>query len=192
MDLLTLDHRLTFSLFHWGSSNPALQRFFLIVASVFIYLLPIILIWLFFRSHGDRLRSVKIFLVAVLSWQVLAQLLGSWLYTAYDFRERPFAAIGLQELFFEQPEKAFPSDHAAVMFGVMAAFFGYKYPRLGWLFLIGGLISSFGRVAVGFHYVGDILGGVAIGVIAYGLIRLLDTTLDKALEPILRRLPLKQ
>lgn len=184
MGLLQFDTSLTTRLYHWASSSPAVQQVFLTVASAFVYALPLVLIWLFFRSKTDRINSIKIFLAAILSWQVLTNLVGSWLYGAYGFRDRPFTLDGYQELFFERPQKAFPSDHAGLLTAVTIAFFCYRYPRLGWIFLVGGVISSFGRVAVGFHYFGDILGGIVIGAAAYGIIRLLDRPLDRILEKI--------
>lgn len=189
MGILGLDHELTFALYRWGSSNPALQAVFLFIASIFVYLLPVILIWLFLRDQASRLKSVKIFLVAVLAWQVLSAVIGHFLYNGYGFRERPFALDGIRELFFEQPEKAFPSDHAAVMFAVVLAFFAYRYPRLGWIFLIGGVLSSLGRVLVGFHYVGDVLGGWAVGTIAFAAIYSLDRYIDPVISYLTRRLP---
>jgi undecaprenyl-diphosphatase len=184
MEWLGWDNSLTFALYRWGSTTPLLQAFFLVLASLFIYLLPLILLWLFFRSHADRMKSVKIFLAALLAWQVLSGSVGAYLYSAFGFRDRPFALDGVRELFFERPEKAFPSDHAAVMLAVALAFFGYRYPKLGYLFLIGGFLSSFGRVTVGFHYVGDILAGWALGAVAYFIIR----ALDRYLDPIIARL----
>ncbi|QQG49842.1 MAG: phosphatase PAP2 family protein [Candidatus Berkelbacteria bacterium] len=184
MGLLQVDTELTTRLFHWVSAHPALQQVFLTTASAFVYVLPLALLWLFFRTKTDRLNSIKVFLAAILSWQVLTNAVGGWLYGAYGFRDRPFALDGYQELFFERPQKAFPSDHAGVLTAVTLAFFAYRYPKLGWLFLVGGIVTSFGRVAVGFHYVGDIIGGIAIGGIAYGIIRLLDRPLDRILEKI--------
>lgn len=184
MGLINFDTQLTLSLYHWGSRNESVQHAFLFIANAFVYVLPLVLLWLFFRSRQDRINSAKIFLTAVLAWQVFTRLIGGWLYSAYGFRDRPFSLGGLQELFFERPQKSFPSDHAAVMFAAMLALFAYKYPRLGWLFLIGALVSSFARVVVGFHYVGDILGGFALGAVAYGVIRLLDRPIDRILEKI--------
>ncbi len=185
MSILGLDNSITFSLYH-QFSNPLAEKLLYYSASVFIYLLPVLLVYLFWRGGRDRVNSVKIFLVAVLAWQVFSALLGHYLYSRYGFRDRPFAVHGLQEFFFERPQKAFPSDHAAVIFGVMLSLFAYGYRRLGWIFLIGGTLSALARVVIGFHYFGDVIGGFVIGGLAFWLIWLLGRPLDSWLAKIFR------
>lgn len=178
--LLQVDQQITLTLYHWGNAHPTAQHFFLLLAVVAVYSLPLILIWLFWRNQGeDRLNSAKIFLAAVLSWQVFSKLIGTWLYASYGFRDRPFSLDGLQEFFLEQPQKAFPSDHAAVLAAVTTTFFIYKYPKLGWLFVVLAVLTAAGRVVVGFHYIGDVAGGAVVGVLTALLIRAADKPLDK-------------
>jgi membrane-associated phospholipid phosphatase len=191
MGILAADNTISLALYRWGTADPTRQNLFLLAGSVFVYLLPLVLLWLFFQSQADRLKSVKIFLAAILGWQVLSNALGTWLYSVYAFRDRPFAVDGIQELFFEQPEKAFPSDHAVAMLAVSFACFGYKYPKLGWLFLVGGLLSSLARVTVGFHYVGDVLAALPVAALAYLIIRLLDRHLDRVIPPLVAWMPVR-
>lgn len=189
MSILLLDESLTFKIYELGRNNPLLNDVAFLLASAFVYLLPLVLVVLFFRSFQDKVNSIKIFLIAVLSWQVLSNAVGGWLYASYGFRERPFAKLGIQELLFEQPEKAFPSDHSAVIFAVMLAFFYYKYPKVGWLFLLLGILSSMGRVMIGFHYVGDVLAGWALGLIAFLIIKYLDGPISRHLVLVANWLP---
>ncbi len=189
MTLLQLDSKLTFFLYDWAHTSTWLDTVLRDMARIFIYLLPLILLWLFFRSYKDRLNSVKIFLSAILAWQIFTTFVGALFYNNFGFRDRPFASLGFKELFLEQPQKSFPSDHSAVMMVALLAFFGYKYPKLGWLFLIGGLISSLGRVTSGFHYVGDILGGWLLGLLAYLIIRALAPQIDKISTTMFAKLP---
>ncbi len=68
---------------------------------------------------------------------------------------------------------SFPSGHAARLaaLAVITAFF---YPSLGWL--LGGvaLVVAAARVAVGIHYVADIVAGLAIGgLVSWGIILLI-------------------
>lgn len=182
MDLLELDKTLTHKLFIGQSLSPLGADLLYGLASVFIYALPIILLVLFFRTKTDRSNAVKITLIALIAWQVLSKFVSYYLYTHYGFRQRPFADMGIQELFFEQPAKAFPSDHSAVIMAVAVALFIYKYRRLAWFFLIGGVISTFGRVLIGFHFIGDILGGYVIGLLAVGLVYLADKPLTNLIN----------
>jgi len=179
--LLAIDQKLT-DLLYYQSASANLGQLFNYIAAGFVYLIPVVLIILFFRSHRDRLIASKLFLAVVIGWQVISKLLGEWLYQGYGFRDRPFASTGLTELFFERPEKAFPSDHATVLAVMIVGLFAYRHPKLGWLFLWGGVFSSLARVVIGFHWFGDVLAGWLIGLLAFGLIWLFDRPLTKATE----------
>jgi len=178
MSLLSLDTRLTDDLYNLTAGNTAHQHVAYVLATFLIYLLPIALLLLFFRSE-TRVQSAKIFVMTVVTWVGINKLLGNFLYSHYGFRDRPFAAHGLTELLFEQPQKAFPSDHAAVLMFVTLAFFYYGHKKWGWTFLVIMLLSSISRVALGFHWVGDIIGGYAVGLIGFGLLVWLDPWLQK-------------
>lgn len=186
--LLGWDHSITFFLYRSGALSPFVERLFYSVATFFIYLLPLILVYLFWRGGQDRVNSVKIFLSAVIPWFILTSLVGGYLFTHYGFRERPFATLGIQELFLKRPDKAFPSDHATVLMAVTLAFFAYGYKKTGWLFLIGGvLLSSLARVVVGFHWFGDIIGGFVSGALGFWLVWSLDRPLNHWLGHLLNR-----
>lgn len=182
MWLLHLDKTITNGMYLANSLNPFWLHVLYYAASVFIYSLPIILLYLFYRGGNDRVKSVKIFLIAVIAWVVLNRLIGDFLYAHYGFRDRPFAQYGIKELFFERPTKAFPSDHAAVIFAATLSFFYYRYRKIGWIFLIGGTISALARVAIGFHWFGDIVGGYIMGLIAFLVVLAFDKQLTEAIQ----------
>lgn len=174
MWLVEWDETITRSWYLADRLSPVATGFLEAAAAGLIYALPIILLGLFFRSPADRLKSLKIILAALLAWQVLAKLVGTLLYTTWGFRDRPFATFGLQEYFFERPEKAFPSDHAAVIMAVTLAFFYYRYPKIAYPFAVLGVLVCLARVMIGFHYVGDILGGWLIGLAGFLIVYALD------------------
>lgn len=183
--LLMLDNQITLALYDWGVGYPLLQRLFLYIAVVAVYALPIVLLWLFWRNRGrDRRSAIKIFLAVVLVWRLLSHTLGVFFYDLYGFRDRPFTERGLQEFFFEQPEKAFPSDHAAVLTVVTALLFFYGYRKLAWLFAGALVLTGFGRIVVGFHYFGDITGGVALGLVMWGVMKVLDQPIERFFDRI--------
>lgn len=188
MNILDLDTSLSLYLAQVGNSNSMVQTLLYAVATAFVYVIPIVLIYLFFfRPANDKIKAIKIFLFTVFAWQVLSNLLGEFLYGQYGFRDRPFSLEGLREFFWERPEKAFPSDHATVLFTFAFASLTYSYKKLGWLFLGGAVVSSLARVFLGFHYVGDILGGLAVALLTFWLLLLLDRPLTNLLNKIMRR-----
>lgn len=187
MNLLELDHRITFWLYRGDLLSPTGQKILFFIASGVIYILPIILLVLFFRSAADRLASLKIFLSAIVAWFVLNKTIGNFLYNNYHFRDRPFVERGLHELLLERPQKAFPSDHSAVIMAVIFALFYYRYPKLGFFFLIAGVISSLARVVIGFHYFGDIMGGWIVGAVAFAIIYWLDQPITSLYKRVASR-----
>lgn len=185
-NLLLWDQNIT-NYLYFESASELLKNITLVMATGFIYILPIVLVVMFFRSYRDRITSMKIFVGVVIAWQGLTKITGDFLYGSYGFRERPFAENGLSELFLEQPEKAFPSDHSAVLIVVILLLFVYKYPKLGYVFLIGGITSSLARVVIGFHWFGDIIGGWLLGALAVGIILVFDRQLTKVFEWSIKR-----
>lgn len=168
MPWLAWDSYLTYRLIGAVEVGSLEQKVIFFLASVPIYLLPLVLVYLFFRSVEDRWKGLKIALAGLISWQVFSASVGYWSYHFYNFRDRPFANLGLSELLFERPSKAFPSDHSAVLMAATMGFFFYRYPKLGWLFLVLTAISSVSRVLIGFHWVGDILAGALLGLLGVG------------------------
>ena len=175
-----------------------LQEPVFILAAWFVYLAPILLIYLFLKDRPGRVLALKLSIAALLAWQVFSNLLGQLAYNQFGFRDRPFSDFGWQEFLFERPERAFPSDHAAFLAAIALTLFWQKQAKLGWFFLLGALFGSLARVAVGFHYLGDILVGWLLGLAAAWLIWRLEgpltqfigwalSKLNRALLPLVGR-----
>lgn len=131
----------------------------------------------------------------------LGLLVGKIITEFYD-RARPFVAHPHAVHLFAKhgPDAGFPSDHATASMAIAAAFLLRR--RYGWgLFtLVFAVILDFGRVAAGFHYPTDVLGGAAIGALAAlllwqpllrdridALVDFLGSHWDRLLDAILRR-----
>ena len=67
---------------------------------------------------------------------------------------------------------AMPSSHAANAFG-QAAIFGLLFNKIKAPLIIFASVVAFSRVFVGVHFVGDILAGAVLGIVAGGLLTLL-------------------
>ncbi len=185
MTLLEWDERVSAAAHAYTSDLPSAQSFFLIAGAVPVYAVPVGLAWLFWRNQGtDRVVAVKIFVSAIVAWQVLSNAIGTFLYSTYGFRDRPFAPVSSGEFFFERPEKAFPSDHASVLGVVTMMLFAAGYRKLAWVFVVLTFVTMVGRVGVGYHYLGDMLGGLAVAALTFAMMRLIDKPLDRALKGI--------
>ncbi len=65
-----------------------------------------------------------------------------------------------------------PSSHASNAFG-QAAIFGLPFKKVRVPLIIFASVVAFSRVFVGVHFVGDILAGAVLGIVAGGLLTLL-------------------
>lgn len=79
-------------------------------------------------------------------------------------RRRPEGELG--QIYRKTDPHSFPSGHAAraLMLGVLALILGP--PWFGILLIIWGPLVGLARVAMGVHYVSDILAGWVIGIMA--------------------------
>ncbi len=59
---------------------------------------------------------------------------------------------------------SFPSGHSARL-AALAVSVGFFFPGLAWLLILVALLVALARVAVGIHYVGDIVVGLGLGIV---------------------------
>ena len=86
-------------------------------------------------------------------------------------RIRPYDA-GVSHLIISRSgDWSFPSDHATATFAIAASFLLHGFGRRGLAFLAGALLVCVSRVYVGTHYLTDVLGGAATGILAAAAVR---------------------
>lgn len=83
-------------------------------------------------------------------------------------RPRPFVAHpGAIHLFAPHAADAgFPSDHATASVAIAATLLLRHRSRWGAIALVCAMVLIVGRVALGYHYPTDVLGGAALGTLA--------------------------
>lgn len=77
---------------------------------------------------------------------------------------RPFEIYEFQPLKKHRPGQSFPSRHCTSAM-VIACTFTYVHLYLGILFIFGALLIGLTRILTGVHFIKDVFGGYAIGIL---------------------------
>jgi undecaprenyl-diphosphatase len=156
-------HSLNGFLYHHDAIEDPLLAYVQMAEALYFLLLVVLCV---FARH-ERFAPVRRAAVAAGLSAGLGLLIGKLITEVYD-RARPFVAHpGAVHLFAKHAADAsFPSDHATASMAIAVAFLLRRRFGLGAVTLIFAAILDFGRVAVGFHYPTDVLGGAAIGALA--------------------------
>jgi len=180
-NLALLDHQIFNYFNHLAGQNHFLDKILLILALYLIYLVPLILIILWFWSGEAKKIALKATAAGLLAWLGFSNLIGSFYY-----RARPFVSqTEIKELLFHRPDRSFPSDHAAFLFALAFTFWFLKYRKLSILIFFLAVLISVTRIIVGVHYPADIVAGFLLGLVSAVLIWFLDKPLDKIFEPLI-------
>ncbi len=143
----------------------ALANDYFLVVGAFLGLL---LLWFGTREPKRRDLNQKLALQAMTSmgFSTLAVVALNALF----FRPRPFNLVGVTTLLYRPTDSSFPSNSAAVLFGLAFAVWLGNRPA-GKVFLSIAVIHSFARLVAGMHYPLDVVGGASIGALAALLTR---------------------
>ncbi|MFA6423000.1 MAG: phosphatase PAP2 family protein [Patescibacteria group bacterium] len=159
----SFDRNILDFLYKFAISHPIAEFISQIFALATIYLVPLILLCLWFRKDDNdknKIVALDVLFAGIIGWQVIAGIVKQFI-----FRARPFenGLISVNELVFHRPDQSFPSDHASLIFAVTFMLYFLKQYKLANLTLIAAILVSLARIATGLHYPSDILGGVVVG-----------------------------
>ncbi len=124
------------------------------------------LVFVFGRSTAKE--KVGVFLTLLLAVLLSRFILTDIIQFFYPIA-RPFAALSFTPL-IGASGASFPSGHTAFFFALSFALLIFDR-RWGFWFLALSLLVGLSRVFVGVHYPMDILGGIAVGFIAYLVVK---------------------
>jgi undecaprenyl-diphosphatase len=159
---------------NWGFFNK-------LFAQYLIYIIPIVLLWLWFRDLKGKKVAMSAFIASMASVFLISHTIGRLV-----FRSRPFDSGGVQELLFHRPDYSFPSDHATVFFALAASFWFSGNKRLGVTFFILATINALFRVATGLHWPSDIIAGAVIGIFTAYIVYLFDKQLNIVYDLVIK------
>lgn len=155
------------------------------LAIYLVYLLPVILLFIWFRYKNRRFEIFASLVGMLVAWFVITK----WLVPHYIwFRPRPdLAAFGVKELLFHRPDYSFPSDHATALFALTFGFYMFKWKRAANWFLLYAVVIAFFRVVIGVHFPLDIIGGMFSALCGAGIAKLAEPLIKKYLfNPIMK------
>lgn len=99
------------------------------------------------------------------------------------YRPRPFVALGIEPILAHAATAAFPSGHTVFMVSIACVLLMMDRRWAKAAFALAAL-SGLARVVVGVHWAGDILGGFAVALGVYALLRFLVRKYAHDLESV--------
>ena len=137
-------------------------------------------VWFLWFRNSDARNRVRL-LIGVAT-AVAAALLSRAIQCSLPFHARPLYNPALDLKWASQIPpgtlshwSSFPSDHATICFGLATVIF-LHHRKIGALALMWTAILCTCRIALGFHYAGDIAAGAALGIIAVALCQRIPVT----------------
>lgn len=153
------------------TGNPLVDPAMVYAAEYLVFLIPLALSYLWFRDRGAKKDSLFAFYATVggiLSTYVLGLL----------YYHQPPHLQGFETILMNEPENAFPSQHAAAAFSVVWPLLYRGRERIGYVLLGAAVLTGFARVYTGLHFPLDVSGGVAASAISFGAVYLLEGYVD--------------
>ncbi len=153
-----------------------------ICAEGLIYLIPLLLVYLWFCGDRNARRVALLSLLVILVGLLMNQLIG-----LVYFHPRPFMSGDGHTWLAHAPETSFPSDHMTVFMCTSLTLLTHGLRRAGWWVFGAGLVVAWSRVFLGVHYPMDMLGALLVAALSLGLASLLWRNFDDGLVDFAER-----
>ncbi len=166
----------------FAGRSSLLDRSMIFVASYLIFIIPLFLVFLWFkRSKDNENKRTALFIFISVVFSVII----GWGISLFYFHPRPFM-IGMgKELIRHSSETSFPSDHATAMFALSFSLLFLKKYLKGVIFFMFSFLVGFARVFCGIHFPFDIVGSFFVAFVGTGIIFISREKLDILFERII-------
>jgi undecaprenyl-diphosphatase len=179
-----MDQVITHSINAPAGSNVLLDSIMVMTTQFGVPLLVLLVVLQWWSRH-QRLHVRHTCVAAGLSFLIGLGL--NQIILLFVHRIRPYDA-GVSHLIISRSgDWSFPSDHATATFAIAASFLLHGVRRRGLALLVGAMVVCVSRVYIGTHYVTDVLGGAATGILAAAAVRGLyweGTRVDRLISKI--------
>jgi undecaprenyl-diphosphatase len=171
---------------------PVLDEFFKGISNDYFTLILtcLILVWVWFGTRDSLKREInqKAIITAIISIGLVSAMVA--VMNQFYFRDRPFNTLpadSINLLYYRPHDSSFPANFAAVIFALVLPVF-FKNKPFGGFLLTLAIVACFGRIYIGIHYPLDIVGGLAIGLLASILAYLISRRFSPLLSFVINRL----
>jgi undecaprenyl-diphosphatase len=130
-------------------------------AKYLIIFVILIFIWAWFKAP-NRLKERMA--AAIIIAGVIAGILDK-IASKLFYDPRPFVSHHVTPLVAHAADNGFPSEHTILAFTIAAVLYFYR-PKMSYLAFGLAALVAFGRIAAHVHSPIDIIGGIAIGLVA--------------------------
>lgn len=144
--------------------DPAvLDPVLVFLAEYLIYMVPLVLVTLWFTGRAGKLDGLFVFVTVVVA---IAISYGFGLLYSHP----PPYAVTADSILTGDGANAFPSQHATAAFAMVVPLYARGRRRLAAGFLVVAALVGLGRVVTGLHYPIDIVGGVVAAGLGFGVV----------------------
>ncbi len=171
---MSLDLQLVLAVQHFFLSSTWTVGIAVLLARWLIFVDLPIAGWFLASRKGSKRHAVL-----EAAWSAGLALAFTSLIASFVLRLRPFLETPDVALLIPPPwNTSFPSGHTATAVAIACAFW-VADRRVGSVAIAVALFVALGRVAVGVHHPTDILGGVAVGIGSFLLVRLVHRAIHR-------------
>jgi len=167
---MSFDQSIFEALYALAGKSQLLDFAGIFFASYLPYLLLVLFFVFLLRERRWKVRFYNFVFVALAV--ILSRGLFAEIIRFFYYRPRPPVILSIEPLIDLSSSGSFPSGHATIFFALAGAMFLLNR-RWGLWFFGGAILIGIARIFVGVHWPLDIVGGLVVGFLSAGIVKLL-------------------